>query len=209
LNLPNVSTHELALSVGRGVRSAVGTYGFQHGGLIVDAGKQSDDQVGKLARRAAVPPAWRILLVRRGGNRGLAGDREGEAFERLPPVPGEVTRELWRITNEEMLPAIERSDCGGFGEAVYQFGRRAGECFAAAQGGPFGNPETARLVDAIRGHGVSGVGQSSWGPTVFAITPNDAEAESLATWLRNKSQIADAELSIAQPNNRGAIIETR
>ena len=149
------------------------------------------------------------MLVRHGDDRGLAGDREGEAFARLPPVPSEVTHELWRITNEEMLPAIEHSDCGTFGDAVYRFGRIAGECFAAVQGGPFANRKTTRLVEAIREHGVSGVGQSSWGPTVFAITPNDAVAESLATWLRNDSQFADAEVSIAAPNNRGAIVEAR
>jgi beta-RFAP synthase len=209
LHLPDLSTHDLALSVDRGARSAVGTYGFQIGGLIVDAGKEAGALIGRLARRAEVPAAWRFVLVRRGDNRGLAGDREGEAFARLPPVPDDVTRELWRITEVEMLPAIGSSDCGAFGDAVYRFGRLAGECFAAVHGGPFADHETARLVDAIREHGVSGVGQSSWGPTVFAITADDAQARSLATWLRQNSRIADLEISIAEPNNRGAVIETK
>ena len=49
-----------------------------------------------------------------------------------------------------MLPALDRADCAAFGEAVYRFGRLAGECFAAVQGGPFANREIGRLIDAIR-----------------------------------------------------------
>jgi predicted sugar kinase len=124
-------------------------------------------------------------------------------------VPDDVTRELWRITEVEMLPAIESSDCGAFGDAVYRFGRLAGECFSAVQGGPFADHETARLVEALREHGVNGVGQSSWGPTVFAITADDAQARSLATWLRQSFRPADLEISIAVPNNRGAAIESK
>ena len=75
-----------------------------------------------------------------------------------------------------MLPAIERADCSAFGDALYEFGRLAGECFAAAQGGPFANAFNERLVEAIRGYGVAGVGQSSWGPTVFAVVANETEA---------------------------------
>ena len=166
----------LAASVGRGRRSAVGTHGFLHGGLIVDAGKESGQTLGTLSERVAVPDDWRFVLVTKGSQRGLSGETEADAFTRLPPVPGEVTQELWRLTDDEMLPAVKRADCAAFGEAVYHFGRFAGECFAAVQGGPFASDEIGRLVDAIRDHGVDGVGQSSWGPTVFAIVPNEAEA---------------------------------
>lgn len=196
---------ELATAVGRGKRSAIGTYGFQYGGLIVDAGKESGQLLGSLARRVAVPAAWRIVLARVGGSRGLAGVREADAFAQLPPVPDGVTRELWRLTNEEMLPAISRGDCAGFGNAVYQFGRLAGECFAAVQGGPFASPETAQLVNAIREYGAPGVGQSSWGPTVFAIVASDAEAQALAEWLGDRP---DCDVVIARPNNDGATVES-
>jgi predicted sugar kinase len=175
--------------------------------LIVDAGKESGHQLGTLANRCEVPAAWRFVLVRPAGRRGLAGDREADVFTRLPPVPVAVTSQLWKITDEEMLLAIRKSDGYAFGEAVYRFGRLAGECFAAVQGGPFADLETARLVAAIRARGVPGVGQSSWGPTVFAIAADDAEARSLAEWLR-QTQPGDANISIAAPNNCGATIES-
>jgi predicted sugar kinase len=131
---------------------------------------------------------------------------ETDAFARLPPVPEHVTHELWRITNEEILPAVERADCRAFGDAVYRFGRLAGDCFAAVQGGPFASTETARLIDAIRGNGIAGVGQSSWGPTVFAICPSQAKAEELAHWLRELPSPTRREITIANPNNDGAVI---
>jgi beta-RFAP synthase len=207
LGLPESSIAELAQSIGRSARSSVGTYGFQHGGLIVDAGKQSPGKIGQLARRAEVPATWRCVVVRRAGTLGLAGDQEADAFSRLPPVSLEVTRQLWRLTNEDMLPALERADYVAFGEAVYQFGRLAGECFAAVQGGPFASSETAALVEAVRVRGVPGVGQSSWGPTVFAITETEADARWLAVWLRRTFQLGDDNVVIARPNNRGATIE--
>ena len=206
LDLPDLSIEELSSSVGRGARSAVGTHGFRHGGLIVDAGKKSGQRLGALVQRASLPAEWRIVLVRPGDAQGLAGDYEADAFARLPPVADEVTRELWRITEQEMLPSVERADCDTFGEAVYRFGRLAGACFAPVQGGPFASAEIARLVEAIRKYGVSGVGQSSWGPTVFAFTATHADAQALSDWLHTTLGIPADEVFIAGPTNRGAQI---
>lgn len=206
MGLVELPAEELAESVGRGMRSAVGTHGFLHGGLIVDAGKESGQMLGTLSERVAVPADWRFVLVSTGDKRGLSGDRETDAFAQLPPVPGEVTQELWRLAEEEMLPAVRQADCAAFGEAVYHFGRFSGECFAQVQGGPFASDEIGRLVDALREHGVDGVGQSSWGPTVFAIVPNDVEAGALVDWLhREMKQPRDA-TTIARANNCGAVL---
>ncbi len=203
LQLPELPVALLARAVGRGQRSAVGTYGFQLGGMIVDAGKHEEDQLGTLARRVALPAAWRFVLVRSTVERGLAGDREKDAFAKLPPVPDDVTRELWRITNEQMAPAVARADCAEFGEAVYQFGRLAGECFATEQGGPFASLLIERLVTSIRDQGVPGVGQSSWGPTVFAITENNTAANELANWIRGNAKCRECYVTIARPKNTG------
>jgi beta-ribofuranosylaminobenzene 5'-phosphate synthase len=208
LEMPDVSIEDLALSVGRGARSAIGTYGFQQGGLIVDSGKSPHEALGKLARRVALPEEWHFVLVQDAGTQGLAGDRETEAFATLPAVLPNVTRELWRITNDEMLPAIARRDCQSFGDAVYRFGRLAGECFADVQGGPFASPQTAALIETIREYGVLGVGQSSWGPTVFAIVENELDAKSLADWLAAGPQAGKLATMIAKPNNVGAQLST-
>ena len=52
---------------------------------------------------------------------------------------------------------------------MYELNARAGDAFAAAQGGRYAAPAVTALVARLRGLGVKGVGQSSWGPTVFAV----------------------------------------
>lgn len=207
LELPDQSLEALADATGRGMKSAVGTYGFQQGGLIVDAGKTPGQTLGTLSVWAALPEAWRFVLICPQDEQGLAGESEVKAFARLPPVPLETTRALWRITHEELLPAVESRDLAAFGEAVFQFGRRAGECFAPVQGGSFATPEIARLINSLRDKEVFGVGQSSWGPTIFALAPDDEAASRLASWLRATSPSQSLEVTIAKPSNRGAAID--
>jgi beta-ribofuranosylaminobenzene 5'-phosphate synthase len=209
LNRPLTNPKELASSAGRGLRSAVGTYGFLHGGLIVDAGKQAHEVLGKLELRHDIPEQWRIVLTRSEPEAGLSGRPEADAFARLPPVPGHVTSELWEVTRSLMLPALERSDVQEFGEAVYRFNVLAGSTFAPIQGGPFASARSAELVAAIRRFGVPGVGQSSWGPTLFAITGDQTQAESLVAWLTKEQGVCADNVSIARPNNQGATIEAR
>jgi predicted sugar kinase len=174
--------------------------------LIVDGGKMPDESLGTLYRRIALPDEWRFVLIRPTDSHGLAGANEVEAFAKLPAVEETVTRRLWQIANEDIVPAVENADCVKFGEAVYQFGRLAGDCFAPAQGGPFASPTIERLVGAIRDCGVNGVGQSSWGPTVFAVAPSQDEAAGLATWIQAQPEHGGWEVSIARPNNCGARI---
>jgi beta-RFAP synthase len=207
LKLGELSAEELAAAAGRGARSAVGTHGFLLGGLVVDAGKKSNDELGKLDTRAAVPEEWRFVLICPVGEQGLAGEGELSAFERLPPVSDEITHELWAITTGQMLPALANRDCDAFGEAVFRFGRRAGECFSAVQGGPFASDAISGLVASIREFGVTGVGQSSWGPTIYAITSRDEEAQRLVDWIRDRRGGNEYEITVARPNNCGATVE--
>jgi beta-RFAP synthase len=202
--LPAGTAAELAASVGRGARSAVGTHGFLHGGLIWERGRPGGELLSPLSDRVALPPEWRIVLIAPTCGEGLSGADEAGAFAQLPPVPVAVTFRLERLAEDAILPAARAGDFANFSEAVYEYGRTAGECFAPIQGGPYASDEIARTIDALRGLGVTGVGQSSWGPTVFAYTADTDAAESLAArWGAQWS----GEISIAAADNRGAVIE--
>jgi beta-RFAP synthase len=174
----------LAAAVGRGKRSAIGTYGFCQGGFLVDAGKRPTESLGKLVQRETLPPDWRAVLVRPEQCEGLSGTAEQREFDQLPPVPHEVTDSLWREVYDEMIPALRAGECARFGEALYRYGVIAGNCFAPAQGGPFASQSLADAVAAIRGLGIAGVGQSSWGPTVFAVVESESQAIGLLERLR-------------------------
>src|SRR5262249_44809242 len=138
--LPSQTPQELALSVGRGLRSAVGTYGFVFGGLIVEQGKLSCEPISPLDCRIDLPEEWRFVLIRPRGLVGLAGEKEGEAFGSLPAVPQAVTEELIALVRDRLVPAAATADFAQFAESLYSYGRLSGECFAARQGGPFNGP---------------------------------------------------------------------
>jgi beta-ribofuranosylaminobenzene 5'-phosphate synthase len=206
--VPAGTAAELAAAVGRGQRSAVGSHGFVHGGLLWERGWTSAGAgtLAELTMRVAAPEAWRIVLVAPPIGRGLSGLSEHAAFDRLPHVPADVTSRLESLAEQQILPAARVADLEVFGEAVYEYGRLSGECFASVQGGPYASADIAACVAAIRACGIRGVGQSSWGPTVYAITADDATAKELVAGLRRDDRWRDYEIAITAPDNCGAVI---
>jgi beta-RFAP synthase len=195
----------LASLAGRGGRSAIGTYGFVHGGFLVERGKTEDETLSPLEYRVALPDNWRFVLICPHGEHGLSGEGERRAFGDLPPVPPPITEQLRREVAEEMIPAAAAGQFERFSHSVYRFGCQAGMCFAKRQDGPFASPRIARIVEAIRDLGVDGVGQSSWGPSVFALFESEQAASRFAEALRAKLGARDT-LVIAELNRTGARI---
>ena len=202
----DVPLDQLARQCGRGARSSVGTYGFRHGGLIAENGKLADETLGQLIAHVELPTRWRIVLFRPRGLRGLAGRSEQLAFGRLPPVDDRSRDRLWRELAEGILPAAQQGDLPRFGESVYRYGRQAGLCFAAHQGGPFASPELASWVARARDWGVAGVGQSSWGPTLFAILDGQQAAEAFVQAMRQLEGGEDLATTITPAARGGAVI---
>jgi beta-RFAP synthase len=207
--LPLGTAAELASAVGRGARSAVGSHGFLHGGLIWERGRPEGSLLSPLSDRATLPAEWRIVLVAPLAGEGLSGDDERRAFALLPAVPPPISQRLEALAEEGALPAARAADLKAFGGAVHEYGRIAGECFGAIQGGPYASPRVGELVEALSACGGHGVGQSSWGPTVFAFTPDESSARALVKNLRKRWRGPAFEATISAADNRGAIIECR
>ena len=125
----------------------------------------------------------------------------------MPPVPKAVTDELTRLAEAQILPAVQSHDFAAFSEAVYRYGVLAGNCFAAVQGGPFASPRIAAGVKLLRRLGISGVGQSSWGPTIFAFARDVFAAEELIAQFSSSPELAKAKWLCTTPNNQGARLE--
>ncbi len=205
--LPGQTPQELALSVGRGLRSAVGTYGFVMGGLIVEQGKLPGEPISPLDCRIDLPADWRFVLVRPMHAAGLSGEEEAAAMDQLPGVPAAVTAALIAEAGERMVPAAATADFPAFAASVYRYGCLSGQCFAARQGGPYNGPVLTALVEAIRSLGYEGVGQSSWGPTLFVVAPSDEAARSLIVQLRERDRSWRLKMQISKPCNDGAQID--
>jgi beta-RFAP synthase len=183
---------ELAVRAGRGERSAIGIHGFEGGGLVVEGGKRPGEAISPLVARLSFPADWAVLVCTPPGDTAWHGGRERQAFARLSEIgpSGTETEALCRVALTGLLPALAAADLEGFGEAVYEFNARAGDAFAPAQGGRYAGPAVAALVARLRGLGVKGVGQSSWGPTVFAVVRGD-EAEAI------RAELADVPAVVA------------
>ncbi len=179
-----LSVAELALRVGRGLRSALGVYGFARGGFLVDAGKKGDEPLAPLVAQVDFPEEWRFVLSWPRQKKGIHGATEASAFQRLEMAKSpEQTDALCRLVLLGMLPALRERDAAGFGAALYEFNRKVGEMFAPYQGGVYSSSFVSEMVRFLKGQGVGGVGQSSWGPLVFALAENGEKAEALVERL--------------------------
>ncbi len=206
-DVPAPSPAALAQALRRGRRSAVGQYGFFHGGLIVEAGKTAEGGIAPLVSRVPLPAAWRFLLVRQAKVEGLSGEAERQAFERLPPVPPDATARMCQEALLGLVPAAMEERFDAFSQALHRYGQEAGRCFAPQQGGVYSTELAAATVGELRRLGVVGVGQSSWGPTIFAILPNQHAAEEACAALRTGPLGRDVTSQIVRVLNDPARIE--
>ena len=169
-------TEEIASLFGRGHRSGVGIGAFADGGFIVDGGRGAGAGMPPIVSRMAVPDPWRFLLVMDNRRQGLAGDAERDAFARLGGMSEADSGEVCRMVLMRMLPALAEGDCTAFGAAVTRIQEIIGGCFARAQNGLFSSPDVATALLKLKEIGAAGIGQSSWGPTGFAIFASETGA---------------------------------
>jgi beta-ribofuranosylaminobenzene 5'-phosphate synthase len=195
-----VPAAELARRAGRGARSGIGVHGFDRGGFLVDGGKRTGDGLAPLVARAEFPPDWRIVLLTSADRPDWHGEREVAAFAALAAAAADDV--LCRLILVGMLPALAERDLPAFAEALAEYNARAGEPFRAAQGGPY-LPVARELIDWLRGRGVRAAGQSSWGPTAFAVVGDADRAAALTTAARRRWS-ETVEIVVTAAGNRGA-----
>ncbi len=194
----------LARRVGRGRRSALGIHGFALGGFLVEGGKGSGTAIAPLVARVDFPETWKILMLVPHGGEGLHGARENQVFGQLPrPADLSASESLCRLVLLGMLPALGEGDLPAFSEALFDFNRRAGEWFRPWQKDQYTHSQTAAVVDFLRHLGVRGVGQSSWGPALFAVTQPD-RADFLVAQLCQRFGLSQDEIRVTRANNCGA-----
>jgi beta-RFAP synthase len=175
----------LARATGRAQRSAIGTWTFAGGGLVLEGGRRRDqDDVAPLLARLPFPPTWRCVVVIPESARGISGAAEAEAFARLPPPP---ERDIERVAHRvlmALLPAIVEGDLPTFGDALSAVQEITGRWFEPVQGGTFAPGASGDLVRRMAEWGASGVGQSSWGPAVYGIVDGEAAGRRIAERAR-------------------------
>ena len=199
-----LSARETAHILDRGARSGIGIGAFELGGFILDGGRGATEAPPPLVSRLPFPSPWRILLIFDHAARGLHGPAEAAAFRDLPPIPEERAAHLARLTLMQILPALAEADLEPFGAALSEMQRVIGDHFAPTQGGRYASPRVAAALAFLEAQGAGCIGQSSWGPTGFAITGCAEQAVELVRRLRERFPSAGLEFRVAQGRNRGA-----
>ena len=203
----DLSPIEIAGRLGRGARSGIGIATFETGGAVLDSGPADNAALPQLVARVPFPDDWRVLLIFDDSTKGLDGASEVAAFDALPDFPEAETADLERRTVEHALPALTQGDFDSFCAEVGHLQACMGAYFGPLQGG--GAYTSARVADALnwlRGQGVTGLGQSSWGPTGFAFAASEAAGEALRSALREGGHGSNLRLVLARGRNEGAEI---
>ncbi len=203
------SPEKLCLVMGRAQRSGIGFHAFLSGGFIVEGGHArgaAGPSRPPLLMRHAFPADWRILVVIPRLLPAVSGPDEEEAFRRLPPPPGDASLRMSRIVLMQLLPALVERNLPAFGAALAEAQEIVGGCFAAIQDGPF-HPAAAAVARRLKRAGACGVGQSSWGPALYAFAADAAEEERQRTMVRACQ--SEALLFSTRGLNRGASIAVR
>lgn len=204
------TTRDVALWLGRGLRSGVGIAGFDRGGFIVDGGPAHADAVAPLLARMDFPDAWRVVVVQDARQCGLHGSAEVQALASLPTFPREAAADLCHQVLMKLLPALADAQFEPFAQSLSHLQRRIGEHFAPAQGGSmYTSPAVARLMQWVERSGLpAGLGQSSWGPTAFAFVPSASAAQQLVDQAHAAGRVPPPlSLCIVRGRNRGAALE--
>jgi beta-RFAP synthase len=202
------SVSELAITMGRVRRTSVGTTIFQSGGFVVDGGKnQKTNCFPPLIFRQPFPKEWHFVVAIPNINEGLSNSQENNAFQKLTKMRAEDVGKICRLTMLKLLPALAERDIGSFGDALTKIQILTGNHFAQAQGGTYSSPVAAECIEFMKKAGAYGVGQSSWGPALYAVVKQQQAKPMLAKVKTHLRKGVGGEVFIAKPNNKGATIK--
>lgn len=217
-----LSTPEVAVAVGRGMHSGIGVGTFQHGGFVLDGGHRVQanppyhpksggqdrqtikDSVPPILFQRPMPKDWYFVTAIPETGPGLSGKKEDDAFLRLPQAPAGLVEKISWVLLMKMLPALVEEDIADFGRALTSIQYMVGDCFASIQGGRFASAVSGKMVDFLLQRGAAGIGQSSWGPTVYGLVEGRDQARRLAKEAQAYlAELGGGQVYCVQPQNRG------
>ena len=207
-----LSVTELSLMMKRGVHSGIGIATFQHGGFVVDGGhpiSNSHQTIPPMLFRHSVPEDWLFVVAVPKASPGFSGESEQLAFQTLPPALPPLVGRICRLLVMKMLPALVENDIAQFGQALTQVQQLIGDSFAAVQGGRYANTLSGQLIAHMLEQGAQGAGQSSWGPTVYALARGERQTQLLESEAQEFLEAhGGGDVFHTRADNRGASSQT-
>ncbi len=196
-----VETSELAKILNRARYSAIGTYGFQYGGFILEGGKKDKDELPPLLFRSKVPEDWRFLIICPKDMKGYDEQEERPIMDELR-VDKKYAERICHNILMGILPAMKEKNIELFGEHLTRIQKTVGESFSEYQEGVY-HPAVDEMVEKLI-EKTYGAGQSSWGPTAYGLVRSDQVEE-----VKENISLVDNDnyrIWIGKPNNHGATV---
>lgn len=211
--IETAETATIARALNRGQRSAVGSRGFELGGMLVDKGIHKTENLSPLISRTEFPTDWRVVLFTPRNLIGNHGAIESLAFEKITHSVQSHRERLFKLCNEEVIPAIANADYESLGMPLFEFNQQSGQYFGEYQHGCYHSSTCETIVNQVRAFGVTAVGQSSWGPCIFAITKSQDHANELVEFMSqafpDPAKHSNIGIAITSGNNTGANLQIR
>ena len=203
----DLSLAAIARILNRGNRSGIGIGAFAKGGFIVDAGRSAETEVPPIVSHLHFPDSWRLILVLDRLHQGMYGQEESQAFGKLAKMDETKSANLCRLLVMQVLPAIVEQNCQLFGAAITEIQACMGDYFKTIQAGVYTSPDVGKVLAQLHEQGATGIGQSSWGPTGFAVYASETDAYHALKEVRGQWQgKSELELKICRAQNEQATV---
>jgi beta-ribofuranosylaminobenzene 5'-phosphate synthase len=196
---------DVAVKLGRGRVSWVGSLLFKLGGFIVDAGTPSP-RGPRVLTRLEIPEDWVFIIVTPNTRRGFSEVEELGLLEK-PWEPGLEASYHMSRGSLRLASAIARGDLGEALEGLREVQLGTGLYFSEVQGGVY-RSSLSGIVEEAKARNIV-LAQSSWGPTLYTIT-GYGNADNVVEVLRRilKTLNIEGAVMVSKPRNRGASIQT-
>ena len=203
-SFPSRGCPALTALADRGARSGIGIGAFEEGGFVVDGGRGAAAAIRR-SSRAALPAAWRVLLVFDHGGRGLSGAAELAAFRALHAFPNERAAHLAHLVLMRVMPALVEQDFASFGDAIGEIQRDGRRLLRRRPRRAVHEPGRGRGAGLARAEGVAGVGQIVLGPDRLRASsiPSCARMRCSSRRASRFSHRRELEFAVARGRNHG------
>jgi beta-ribofuranosylaminobenzene 5'-phosphate synthase len=183
-----IEVPKIASIVGRGGTSGIGVASFENGGFIIDGGHHCDDKREFLPSSASkalptpilarydFPEEWKVILVIPDVKKNVSGTEEVNIFQEYCPIPLEEVQQMSHLLLMKMMPAVLEKDLDAFGDSV----NRIQDIGFKKIENQLQKPVIGEIMNLLRDAGAPGVGMSSFGPTIYAITDSVKDIVSAA-----------------------------
>jgi len=213
LNDHDMDAYQIAKIVGRGGTSGIGVIAFDHGGLIIDGGHKTNEKSGFLPSSTSMaspapqiarydfPQDWDIILAIPNVPAGASGQNEVNIFHEYCPIPLNEVQKLSHILLMKMMPSVVEKDLDSFGSAVNEIQDIGFKKIEVK----FQDPIINEIMKNMRDAGAAGVGMSSFGPTVYAVT--DTNTKDISKIAQSTMKEKGGRIIVTEAKNTGAIVK--